>query len=320
MAKKITVIGSGAMGTAVAKILYENKHDVIIYGINENELEELKIGKNSKYFNDEINLPFFQISNNLKKSINFAEYIVLAIPSQFIVNFVQNLINITNKNIKIINVSKGLDPASLLPLHTSLEKINSGFSIATIIGPGHAEDIVKKSFISLSVIGENQEFLKEVKKIFDNHYCKLIIEQDKIGAQVGSIFKNILAILSGILHQQNYSINTISAMLSFGWQEAEIYNNFMGGKPETLIGLTGLGDLIVTAFSPLSRNFSYGFNLFSDKEHLSNTTVEGLTALNSIIEVIEKEKLNLNLIKELYKLINKKITVEQMIEKVWKDK
>lgn len=322
--KNITIIGSGALGTAFANVLFDAnpKNKILIYGIDAKELEDIEEGRNTKYFND-IVFNKFKTSNDLNFSLKNADYIVLALPSIAIDSIIKSIEENIKKEVLIINGCKGFYPNTELPLHDGiLNKIKSNKKIrglVSISGPSFAIEIIKKSLTSVAAIGYDKNQTIEVQKLFNNSYFKLYIQNDVIGSEVGGIYKNILAIGSGMLNQLGYKINTLAAYLTRGMKEMETFNKFMGGNEKTIYGLTGLGDLILTATDINSRNFQFGMN-FIKKEINKNTTVEGLTALKIVEKIRIENNLYLPICFALYNIIYNNSNVEIEIQKLWNDK
>lgn len=319
--KNITIIGSGALGSAFANVLFDAnpKNNILIYGIDEKELQDIEKGRNTKYFND-IVFNKFKTSNDLNFSLKAADYIVLALPSIAIDSVIKSIEQNVEKEVLIINGCKGFYPNTELPLHEGiLKKIKSNKKIrglVSISGPSFAIEIIKKSLTSVVAIGYDTNQIAEVQKLFNNSYFKLYIQSDVIGSEVGGIYKNILAIGSGILNQLGYKINTLASYLTRGVKEMAIFNKFMGGKEKTIYGLTGLGDLILTATDINSRNFQFGIN-FIKKEIDKNATVEGLTALKIVEKIRIENNLNLPICSTLYNIIYKNSDAEEEIKKLW---
>ncbi|MBR4025561.1 MAG: NAD(P)H-dependent glycerol-3-phosphate dehydrogenase [Mycoplasmataceae bacterium] len=319
--KNITIIGSGALGSAFANVLFDAnpKNNILIYGIDEKELQDIEKGRNTKYFND-IVFNKFKTSNDLNFSLKAADYIVLALPSIAIDSVIKSIEQNIEKEVLIINGCKGFYPNTELPLHEGiLDKIKSNKKIrglVSISGPSFAIEIIKKSLTSVVAIGYDKNQIAEVQKLFNNSYFKLYIQSDVIGSEVGGIYKNILAIGSGILNQLGYKINTLASYLTRGVKEMTIFNKFMGGKEKTIYGLAGLGDLILTATDINSRNFQFGIN-FIKKEIDKNATVEGLTALKIVEKIRIENNLNLPICSTLYNIIYKNSDAEEEIKKLW---
>lgn len=319
--KNITIIGSGALGSAFANVLFDAnpKNNILIYGIDEKELQDIEKGRNTKYFND-IVFNKFKTSNDLNFALKDADYIVLALPSIAIDSVIKSIEQNIEKEVLIINGCKGFYPNTELPLHEGiLDRIKSNKKIrglVSISGPSFAIEIIKKSLTSVAVIGYDKNQTIEVQKLFNNNYFKLYIQNDVIGSEVGGIYKNILAIGSGILNQLGYKINTLASYLTRGVKEMATFNKFMGGKEKTIYGLTGLGDLILTATDTNSRNFQFGMS-FIKKEINKNATVEGLTALKIVEKIRIENNLNLPICLALYNIIYNNSNVELEIQKLW---
>ena len=320
MKSKITVIGSGAMGTAISKVLYDSGNkNIVIYGINKDELNELKQGKNTKFFPADSKIPKFNVNEDLKDSLKDAKYIIMAIPSNvFDIVFQKVLFNISS-DVIIINLSKGFYPNSNDSLYEGMSQISKGNDkikgLVSLIGPSHAEEIIKEHPTVISLVGKNKKIMKEIQGFINNKYFKTDIETDVKGAQIGAAYKNVLAIASGMCSGIGYGINTISVLLTRGLDEMIRFNKVMHGKKKTIIGLTGLGDLIATATSDLSRNFSFGkeFALNEKKVIDSDNTTEGLVALNYIYKIGKDKQLNLPIVNLLYEIIYNNVEIKKII-------
>ncbi|BDX52669.1 NAD(P)H-dependent glycerol-3-phosphate dehydrogenase [Metamycoplasma equirhinis] len=316
---KILVLGSGGMGTACASVLVNNGHDVTIYGIEEAELNDLTSGKNLKYFPDVFDLPKFKVSNNILSSLENVEYVLFAIPTKFISEVFKKVIsNLSNKAV-IINVAKGFWPGTNFSVHEqmiTLTKENQFVKgIVSLIGPSFAIDIVKKNITAISAVSYDIELASEIQKIFSNDSFRVYSQLDVKGAEIGSIFKNIIAIASGMAEGLGYSTNTQVAIITRGINEMKLYNNLKGGKEETIYGLTGLGDLILTALSSKSRNYTFGKNFFDKNFDSSKITIEGLKSIEVIYnEFIKNKILKLPIVEALYKIIYLKLDVHDVIK------
>lgn len=320
--KNITIIGSGALGSALANILKDanSKNDILVYGIDEKELSDLKKGKNTKYFG-EIEINKFNTTNNLKQALEKADYLVLALPSIAIDSVMTEIVKNVNHELLIINGCKGFYPNTETPLHAGLvNKIESNKKIrgvVSILGPSFAIEMVRKALTSIAAVGEKVDQLIEVQELFKTNYFKLYRQIDVVGAEIGGIYKNILAIGAGMLTELGFKINTLASYLTRGMKELSIFNQFMGGKEKTIYGLTGLGDLILTATDTKSRNFTFGMNFAKGNTDPSNITLEGLTALSVVEKIRRKNNLYLPIVEALYKVIYEKSTFEQEISRLW---
>lgn len=325
MTKKISIIGSGAMGTALAKVLVDTgAKNIVIYGINSQELDDLSQGKNLRYFSKEINLPKFQTTTNLSKALDKTSYIVLAVPSKIIDTVFEDIKSNLKHEALIINASKGFYPQTELSLQEGLKRASQNNNyirgVVSLLGPSHAEEIVKNAYTSVAAIEKDALNTVEVQQLFSNRYFRVYRQNDEIGAEVGGAYKNILAIASGILNGKKMGINTIAALLTRGLNEAQKLALILGAKSDTLLGLTGVGDLIVTALSPLSRNYNFGYDFAINSHNALQTTntVEGLTALEAVLRIAKNRQIELPIAELLYQVIYHNLDITQAIEIAWK--
>lgn len=323
MENKITIIGSGAMGTALAKVIYDSGYkNIVIYGIDEQELNDLKQGKNLKYFPENTNLPQFITTNNLKEALKNTNYILIAVPSKIVDKVIDNILINLETQATIINASKGFYPNTFYSLQEGIKKITKNdhriLGVVSLLGPSHAEEIVKEMLTIVSIVDNDLVKTKNVQKFFNNKYFRTYQQVDEIGSEVGGAYKNILAIASGMMFASGYGINTVAALLTRGLAEAQRLNKILGGKEVTLMGLTGIGDLIVTALSPLSRNYTFGQSFIAKGKEAFETknTVEGLTAIDAIYQIAETKKIDLPIVFALYDILYKEKTLKEVIEEI----
>lgn len=320
--KKIAILGSGALGSSLANVLMDTRNiDVMVYGIDKQELKDLSNGKNSKYFPN-TNLNKMNVTDNLEIALKDADYILIAIPSKFIANILKDINRIAQKEFIIINGSKGFlnDEQSIYTGIKEFFKNNEKFKgVASLTGPSFAEEIANKQKTAIAVVNEDEKICYEIQEFFRTSYFKLYAQTDVIGSELGGIYKNVLAIGSGILHGMGLEMNTIAVYLTRGMKEMQVLNKFLGGKNETIYGLTGLGDLLLTSLSNKSRNFSYGY-AFAQNPELANkqtTTREGLIALEKINQMRNKFNLYLPIAEMLIKILQEKIEINEAIQVLW---
>ncbi|MBX4210102.2 MAG: NAD(P)H-dependent glycerol-3-phosphate dehydrogenase [Mollicutes bacterium PWAP] len=323
MKDKLLVIGSGAMGTALSNAFLDaGKLNVEIYGIDKNELLDLKSGHNSKYFQDH-KFNSFVTHNDLKIALNNAKYILIAVPSIAMNIVYPQLLQNLNSEVLIINASKGFYPNTEKSIHeemTFLANENSFIrGVVSLIGPSHAEEIIKSKPTLIDSVSENLQHCEEVMMLGKSDYLKIYPQTDVVGAEIGAAYKNIIAIANGICAGLGYGINSQAALIARGMAEMNRLSDLKGGKSTTLLGLTGLGDIIVTALSDLSRNFTFGKNFAKiGKEALkTKVTVEGLNALKIINKVRKENKLYLPIVATLYSVIFENSSLSDIKDKLW---
>ena len=308
---KTVVVGSGSWGTALAQALQDNSQDVIIYGVDEDEVNDISNNhKNSKYFGDTQLNPLLKATTDLDV-VKDADVVVLAVPSIALEDVARQVDERLTKKAVFVNVAKGFHPRSNERLsdvirHTvSPEHISS---VVSLIGPSHAEEVVIRQLTSIDAVSQKQEDSELVQNLFSNVYLRIYTGNDEIGSEYGAAIKNVMAIASGILAGLGYQDNTRAALITRGLQEMIRYGTHFGGKEQTFMGLTGIGDLIVTCTSPHSRNFSAGYQIGKEnsvKNFLANNkkTVEGVRTAEIVHRVAQQEGLDMPICEEVYQIL-----------------
>lgn len=308
---KVTVIGSGSWGTALAQVLADNRHDVSIWGQELDEVVDIHM-----YHQNEKHFPGIHIHENIKatndlRMVSDADVVVLAVPSGFVEEACGLINNYFTKPALIINASIGFHPVSHKRLSVVIrEMLHPEFikDVISLVGPSHAEEVILRMFTSIEAVGSNETSLKSAQSLFNNEYFRVSCNTDVIGAEIGGAIKNVIAIASGILIGLDYGDNARAAIMTQGLSEMIRYGTFFGGKQETYLGLSGIGDLIVTCTSDHSRNFQAGLLIGkADSAKIfwetNIKTVEGAQAVRIIFEEANKAKLQMPVTRYVYNVL-----------------
>lgn len=302
---KITVLGAGAYGLALATVLNE-KNDVTVYSVIKSEIDSLnETYRNEKLFsNIEISRKI-KFTNNIDEALKDTSFIVIAIPTNYLSDTVNLLNNKINKDINICIASKGINNKECKFAYDIVHDILKTDNISVLAGPSFAIDTIKKENIILSLAGNN---IEDLKKFFPS-FIKIETTSDIIGVELCGTLKNIFAISCGILDGMNTSESTKSSYLTKIINETTNIICKFNGLKETILLSCGIGDIILTCSSKKSRNFSLGYLIGSksDKDkiedYLKNTTVEGLDAIISIKKVFEEKNIKSEIIDLIYDII-----------------
>lgn len=312
---KVCVLGTGAWGTALACCLSKNNYNVCLWGISEAEVNDINEGYNKKFFGEKKLFSKLNATTDLESALFNAKYILIAVPSTFIIEVIKKIIpylQIKNKYV-IINVAKGLDQNTNNVWSYSIYKVLKKFDIdlVTLIGPSFAIDVFEQKPTVVNVVSRKIDVAKEVANMFNLNFFKAVVNKDEIGAQVLSSLKNLLAIAIGIAEENHNSINTISALLTQGINEMQLIAINMGSKKETILQFCGIGDIFLTCTSEKSRNFTFGKNIFKygvDQVLKDNTnTVEGYKVYPIVQKIISQKKLDVPIFKLIIQVLNKTI-------------
>ena len=308
---KTVVIGSGSWGTALAQVLADNKEEVILYGIEKSEIDDINLNhENSKYFEG------VELNPNLKATdditvVKDADIVLLAVPTFAIEGICLQIDPYLKNNIIVVNVSKGFHPETSERMSEVIRRCISKehlSSVVSLIGPSHAEEVVIRLLTTIDAVSLKEEDAQVIQRTFSNNYLRIYTGDDEIGSELGVAIKNVMAIASGILSGLGYQDNTRAALITRGLQEMIRYGVFFGGKQQTFMGLTGIGDLIVTCTSMHSRNRRAGILLGqgkSLKETLESVhmVVEGVNTATAAYEMAHKYNVEMPIVEEAYNIL-----------------
>ncbi len=309
---KVTVYGTGSWGTALAQVLSDNGHDVLMYGVDPFEINDINENhRNSRYFEDLPIAEGLRATDDIRLATEGAGAVIIAVPTKFIRSALQKGSPYIGENALIINAAKGFDWEKNCRITDTMREVLSDRShrtVASIIGPSHAEEVIQRMLTCVCAVSQDLAVANEVRTLFSNNYMRLYSNTDEIGAEYGAAVKNVIAIASGILVGQGYGDNAKAALVDRGLLEMARYGTSKGGRPETYYGLTGLGDLVVTCFSIHSRNYRAGLAIGqanSAKEALANnnTTVEGVNSCKVIYEDLANCNFEMPLVEALYRIL-----------------
>ena len=285
---KISVIGSGGWGIALAILLHENGHNLTIWSFDKKEVEELKETRQNKAKLPNILIPNdIEVTNDLKEAVDNKDILVLAVPSKAIRSVSKSLKDIIKDNQIIVNVAKGLEEDTLKTMTDIIEEElkEKNPQVAVLSGPSHAEEVGKGIPTTCVVSAHNKELTLYLQNIFMNPSFRVYTSPDMIGVEIGGALKNVIALAAGIADGLNYGDNTKAALITRGIKEISTLGVAMGGEQSTFYGLTGLGDLIVTCASMHSRNRRAGILLGQGK-----TLDEAIKEVNMVVEGVYSAK------------------------------
>lgn len=305
---KISVLGSGSWGCALAQTALDNHHDVVIWGVDENEVKDINENKmNSKYF-PEVHLNS-KISATLDMSlIKGSDLILLAVPSIAIESVCENMIQYLDRPVIVINVAKGFHPITHERMSVVIKRcIPSSIlkDVVSLIGPSHAEEVVLRMLTCVNAVCENEKSAKLVQEFFSNDYFRVYRNTDVIGAEIGVAVKNVMALASGITTGIGQGDNARAALMTRGLAEMARFGTYFGGKPETYLGLDGVGDLIVTCTSHHSRNFQAGLTIGKNNSaqifwDTNKKTVEGAKTAEVVYHLAKKHQIPMPITEQVY--------------------
>ena len=292
-------------------MLCDNGREVIIYGNCKEQIDDIEQNhRNAMFFED------VQLNPDLHATMDVnvvkdADVVVLSVPTIAIESVCRQIDPLLKGKVIIVNTSKGFHPETNERMSQVIRRFISEehlSSVVSLIGPSHAEEVVIRMLTTICAVSLRHEDAVVIQELFSNDYFRVYTGSDEIGSEVGVALKNAIAVASGVLSGLGYGDNTRAALMTRGLAEMIRFGTAMGGKPETFMGLTGIGDLIVTCSSRHSRNFQAGYEIGKANDaqafwKYNKKTVEGVRTAKVVYELAQQMHIDMPITSEIYKVL-----------------
>lgn len=250
----IGVIGAGTWGTALAVLLHNNGHETAVWSALPEEIEEMKQTRRHKNL-PEITLPEeIFLTSDLETAMEEKDVLIMAVPSVFVRSTAARMKPFLKKGQMVVDVAKGIEEGTLKTLSQVIEEELPDAETAILSGPSHAEEVSRGLPTTCVVGAHRRETAEYLQSVFMSPVFRVYTSPDMVGIEVGAALKNVIALAAGIADGLGYGDNTKAALITRGIAEITRLGMKMGGKEQTFVGLSGIGDLIVTCASMHSRN------------------------------------------------------------------
>ena len=306
---KIAVIGSGSWGTAMALHMAGSGNQVYMWSWIQEETDRLNRDRENKEFLPGISFPDNVIcTHNMQECIEGAEVVITAVPSPATRTTAKEMSQYVTDGQKLVNISKGLEGE--LRLSQVYKSEIPQAEISVLSGPSHAEEVSRGIPTTVVVASDNEETAKYLQAIFSTDTFRVYTSDDVIGVELGGALKNVIALCAGISDGLGYGDNTKAALITRGISELSRLGIAMGAKASTFAGLSGLGDLIVTGTSTLSRNHTAGELLgkgmkLDEVLKSVHMVVEGVNTATAAYELGKKYGVETPIIEQAYNVLYK---------------
>lgn len=306
---KISVLGAGSWGTALALLLYHNGHEVTLWSALEDEVAMLLEKREHTSKLPGVKLPEeIAITSDLEGSLKNPDVAVLAVPSPFTRSTAERMAPFTKKGQIVVNVAKGVEENTLMTLSEIISEEIPQADVCVLSGPSHAEEVGKGIPTTCVVSAEKRETAEYLQSIFMSPVFRVYTTPDILGVELGGALKNVIALAAGTADGLGYGDNTKAALITRGIAEIARLGTKMGAKIETFYGLSGMGDLIVTCASVHSRNRKAGYLMgkgYTMKEAMDEVkmVVEGVYSAKAAKSLAEKYQVEMPIIEEVNKVL-----------------
>lgn len=325
MSNKVAVLGAGSWGSILANLLVGNGHEVMLWSRDPEQVEALNEWHiNPQYMKDFKYSKQLHATNDMEEAVKGAEFVLIVIPTKGLREVSHNLAAILQKlsmRPLIIHATKGLEQETYKrPSQMIAEEIPAANreDIVVLSGPSHAEDVALQDMTAVTAACENMDYAKKAQQLFSNSYFRVYTNDDVIGAEFGAALKNIIAIGAGALQGLGYKDNARAALITRGLAEIRRLGVAFGANPFTFIGLSGVGDLVVTCTSKNSRNWRAGYQLGQGRQledvisHMG-MVIEGVYTTKAAYELAQKRQVKMPITTALYNVLYNGQNIEEAI-------
>lgn len=311
--RRIAVLGGGSWGTAVAQLLATKGYDVSLWAREKEIIQSVNRDHENCLFHPGHQLdPRLQANGDLRATIDASALLVIAIPTQYIRATLQPLRERLGADKTLVSISKGIENGTLLTVSQLLRDMHPQLQpgqIGVLSGPSFSIEVLKGMPTAVSLACPDQERALALQGIFHTPYFRTYISNDQLGVEIGGAIKNVVAIGVGIIEGLGFGYNARAAMITRATAEMIRLAAKMGAQPQTLSGLAGIGDLILTCTSDLSRNRSLGLKIgagqsLNDILKQSPMVVEGVETARSAYALAQKQHAEMPIITQVYQVLH----------------
>ena len=314
--RKVAVIGAGSWGTTFAKVLCDAGCDVTVLARRHEQAQEIQVAKRNSQYLPGINLPkSLRASSDPSVALRGANLVFLAVPSQSLRQNLEDLEAHLEPNAVLVSLVKGVEKGTAMRMSEVIaDTLDIGAErIGVVSGPNIALEIAKEQPTGAVASCIDLEVATRIATACSAPYFRSYVNTDVVGTELGGVLKNLIALAIGIVDGVGYGENTKAAIITRGLAEMTEFAVASGADPVTLSGLAGLGDLIATCQSPLSRNntagrlIGQGFSLDETKQQMQQTA-EGITSVPTVLELAHERGIVMPIVEQVQMVLDGKMS------------
>lgn len=308
--RRVTVLGDGAWGSALAMTLLDSGSRVRIWGPFPENIREIQQSRYNKFLKGILLPNALEAVEDIGEAVSDAEILVLAAPSQYMRGTLEKLRPVFNrKQHTLVNIAKGIETGSLKRMSELCREILGDSRYAALSGPSHAEEVSRRVPTAVVIASEDRACAEELQGVFMNDLFRVYTSTDLVGVELGGALKNVYAIATGIIDGMGLGDNPKAAMMTRAIAELSRLGISLGGEAQTFSGLSGIGDLIVTCMSKHSRNRYVGEELGKGRSladisgEMGMVVAEGVKTAESAHDLAAKLHVETPLIDTTYQIL-----------------
>lgn len=319
IAKNVAVLGGGSFGTVIANIIAQNGHNTLLWMRDAEQVEILNRDRENLSY-----LPGFTLHEkikaiqNLEMAVATADMVFVAVPSSGFRDVVRQMQPFVKDGVILVSLTKGIEAETFKLMSQILSEEIPNAKVAVVSGPNLAKEIASSSPTGTVVASTDAKVRTLVQKTLRSLTFRVYANDDMLGVELGGSLKNIYAILAGMAESRGMGYNTNSMLVTRSLTEMARFGLALGADPMTFLGLSGVGDLIVTCSTPLSRNFRVGKALGDGKSIETilaelGQVAEGVNTLKQVVEKAKSLNIEMPLAQGLYEIIYNNQDIEHII-------
>lgn len=316
---KVAVLGAGSFGTVLANNIASNGFPCMLYARSEEtSLSLSKTGVNAKYLPNLTLNPNLQFTSDVIAAVTDAQLIMITVPSSAVRSVMQMIAPVIADDAMIVSGTKGIEPETFELMSEVIHSELPNHSVGALSGPNLAKEIAAGGLAGSVIASHDQQVCERVQACMSSPNFRIYSSDDIVGVELAGVLKNIYAILAGISSGMDVGANMLSMLITRSLAEMCRYAAFRGANPATFLGLSGVGDLIATCISPLSRNFQVGKALgeglsIEDAKARVGQTAEGLNTVRVITESARSNGISMPLSEGLYAILYQGLKLEDLV-------
>jgi glycerol-3-phosphate dehydrogenase (NAD(P)+) len=319
---RITVFGAGAWGSTLAQVLCDAGNEVLLWGRNAETISEINNQHtNQRYLAGQVLPHELRGTTDLDEAFAFSQTYVLAIPSTQLRATLNEWKDRFSADCMIVSTLKGIEVSTMLRMTEIIEQVLGKHKIAILTGPNLADELILRQPAGAVAASTSQAVADDVRQIFRTPYYRVYTSVDLLGCELAGAIKNVIALAVGISIGMGYGENTQAMLITRGLNEVARLCAAHGSDPLSAAGLAGMGDLVATCGSPLSRNRTFG-ELLGKTGSMEMAvargakTVEGVASSGAIVEIAHRVGVEVPVIEAVADIVNGSLTPEQALARL----
>ncbi|MFC3038937.1 NAD(P)H-dependent glycerol-3-phosphate dehydrogenase [Virgibacillus xinjiangensis] len=321
---KVAVLGAGSWGTALSIVLADNGHEVRLWSHRPEQVQTINESNRNDRYLDAALPPEIRAYEDMGEAVRGTDAVVIVVPTKAIREVCRKLDDVVDRKTSIVHASKGIEPVTLKRVSQMISEEMRQCTYEDIVvlsGPSHAEEVAMRQPTTVTVASLNEEEARLIQDLFINESFRVYTSTDLLGIEFGGALKNIIALGAGISDGLGYGDNAKAALITRGLAEISRLGTSMGANPLSFLGLSGVGDLIVTCTSTHSRNWRAG-NLLGKGNRLDDVldemgmVVEGVRTVKAAHQFAIDQNVEMPITSGLYQILFEEKTPKDVVEQL----